>query len=472
MKETAILCAWLLLAGCGAEHDGDTDAAVESAWALPAPCTDTLEQVYLPPSDLSPHDASQRGRLLRCAVDVPLTVSAIAESLQGAGFADVEARSGLRVYRVLYRTERLTGRGGLSAALVLLPERPVVATPPAIVFAHGLAGTASSCAFSRQSLLNARDNEARTAVYLASQGFPVIAPDYAGFLPGEVAAPLSSEDEAHSLLDGTRALRSLLPAGSTSEQVVLVGHSQGGHAVLSAHASAGSYGLAGQLNAVVAFAPWWAANRVFARIIAREAALDTTVNGLQLGFALQYFNGHAELLDGSGAGYALWQPTALAKLAAVGPSCEVNPLPSLGRTTADFLDPAFLDAVGTCGVRGGAACESGLAARWDARFRADRPHLDPRGPVLLTWHGARDALVPPDFSQCAVERIEADLAHTNVEHTACGDPLGEHETVLSRQAAWTAQWIAARTVGGAAPPPCATWNDLSVAVCAQPPGID
>ena len=101
-----------------------------------------------------------------------------------------------------------------------------------MVLAHGSVGIAPTCA---PSLL---DLSARGAgqdfpvnIYkLAGYGYTVIAPDYAGFSYGQPPGYFNAEDEAHAVLDATRAAANLLP--SMPDKVVFVGHSQGGHAVL------------------------------------------------------------------------------------------------------------------------------------------------------------------------------------------------------------------------------------------------
>src|SRR5262249_27853003 len=95
----------------------------------------------------------------------------------------------------------------------------------------------------------------------------------------------------------TRAMAKLTgQAGS----YLLVGHSQGGHAVLAAQALAASYGHAGDLRAVVAFAPVWFPMTTFASIPLAGAPTSAVPDFYV--FALYYFYGHGELWDGPGHG--------------------------------------------------------------------------------------------------------------------------------------------------------------------------
>ena len=45
---------------------------------------------------------------------------------------------------------------------------------------------------------------------LAGYGFTVIATDYSGFIPGQDPGYFNAEDEAHSMLDATRAAAKIL----------------------------------------------------------------------------------------------------------------------------------------------------------------------------------------------------------------------------------------------------------------------
>jgi len=91
----------------------------------------------------------------------------------------------------------------------------------------------------------------------AALGYAVIVPDYAGLGTDGIQGYLDNTDSAHSLLDGARALRKLLPARGLSKKIVLFGYSQGGGAALSGQALEKAYGADGLVVGVVAFAPQW-----------------------------------------------------------------------------------------------------------------------------------------------------------------------------------------------------------------------
>lgn len=377
-----------------------------------------------------------------------------------------EVRGGVRVYRISYRTERLVGQEGLTSALVLLPDWPLTAAPPLVVFAHGLEGIAPECSASKGDWTRAPYHRVGSMLALASYGYPIIAPDYAGFMPGSTPGGVNlAEDEAHSLLDGTRAMSTLLARGATSDRVVLVGHSQGGHAVLSAQALAGSYGLTGQLDGVIAFAPAWIPGQTPGLALFKPFALNTTDDSGQLRLAMAYFYTHAEVYDGPGSGLDLFRPSKRSLVAAELATCAFTPtipLEVLGTTPSDFFEPAFVDSIGACAFGDAAACATEPAATWVPRFRADRPHLDPQGADIVMWQGAEDHLASTEFAQCAIDKINADFAvpETTAAYTLCGDRDAAHETILSRNMSWTAQWIASRTGDAPEPAPCAGRSEL------------
>jgi dienelactone hydrolase len=465
-----------LLVACSASTGGgpaDEAAAnrgqahVSHPLTIATHCRDSIDSVYAVPSDLPPYAASHRGDVVRCARDRTFSVEEIETRLAADGFIDAEVRGPVRVYRVAYRTERLAGEEGLTSALVLLPDWPLTAAPPLVVFAHGLEGIDPECSVSKGDWTKAPYRRVGSLLALASYGYPIIAPDYAGFMPGSApGGAFLSEDEAHSVLDGTRAVSKLLRPGATNDRVVLVGHSQGGHAVLSAQALAGSYGLTGRLAGVMAFAPNWIPAQTWGLAIARELGLNTTDDSSTLRLAMIYFYTHAELYDGPGSGLALFQSgkrsLVESYLAACPPTPSVVPLAALGRTASDFFEPAFVDSIGSCALGNDVACATEPAPTWLPRFRADRPRLDVQGADVVMWLGAEDEALTPELAQCGIDKINEDFssAETTATFTVCGDRKAAHETVLSRNMSWAAQWIASQTGSAPEPAACAGRSEL------------
>ena len=135
-------------------------------------------------------------------------------------------------------------------------------------------------------------------------------------------------------------------------------------------------------------------------------------------------------------------------------------------------------SIGSCALGDDAACAREPAATWLARFRADRPRLDPQGADIVLWQGAADRASPPELAQCGIDKINADLSapDTQASFTLCGDRSAAHETILSRNMSWTAQWIASRTGSAPEPPPCTGRSELlpqeGDLACSLPDNVD
>lgn len=462
-----VLLAVVLLAACSTKsvaQSSPTDAGVEApADPIALACVDAIEDVYRKRSALAPFDATRRGEIVRCAFEKAVSREELAAWLPGIG-ADVTATTGIRVYRIAYRTERIGGREGTSAAVVFVPTT-MGTRHPVVVSAHGSVGLGDACAPSRAPVLTRAQEDHVVGLALAAQGIPTIDPDYAGYAFDPPHAWLSSEEEGHSVLDAARALRTMLPDAEPS--VFLVGHSQGGHAVLSAQAMAKSYGAAGEVRGVVALAPVWWVAKIFAAMISDIAGFDTTKDAGALAYATMYFYGHGEAYDGAGGGLLPFQESKRdAVRALVSSSCMdalVARLSELGSKARDYFDPAFVDALGNCGALD-TDCDSPTAMKWLPRFRADRPKVDATIPIAV-FHGGKDTSVPPDRAACGIDRLSADLAGAPATLTLCGDAEATHDAIKRRNLKWITSFVQG------APQPCGDIKTISAAplMCATPP---
>ncbi|MBI5536799.1 MAG: alpha/beta fold hydrolase [Deltaproteobacteria bacterium] len=468
-------------------------AVTDPASFLAAACSDTPESIDQMPTGLSAFDASKRGELVRCAPVATYTAQQLHDAAKTLGYAGAMFPSGAKAYRIVYRTQRNTpstgpAPEGLSSALVLLPDHPKGGTSPTpmVVVAHGSVGIADICAPSRGSLItpgNYLDDFRSVALPIAGAGWMVIAPDYAGFGYGSTPGWLLAEDEAYSLLDSTRAMTKLLKPGVMNGKVAMVGHSQGGHAVLSAQSYAASYGMEGTLVGVAAFAPMWFVTKAF---MAALAAYNPVTNPSFVAYSLEYFYTHGELYDGPGKGVEVLKPekqeaarTLLTTQCLSGVSDHIA---DLGAANEDFFDPDFLKNVTTCAL--GGSCTAPPADKWDPRFKKDRPALDPQGAPILIWQGALDHTVTAGYAKCGFDKIRADLGASADKLKVCGDPTAIHggfigdevnlsDGITRRGMDWVNEWISARTLGTPEPAACAGEEALAgsggTLVCATPP---
>jgi pimeloyl-ACP methyl ester carboxylesterase len=488
MTKLGCLVALLGLLGCGDDNaktpDGGSDAAFDAApqspIALALPCSDSVNAVYTVPSGLPTYDASHRGDVIRCASDRALSTDQIGARLTQLQFVMPQARSSTNVYRIAYRTDRLLGHEGVSTALVFLPDQPIAAGSPLVVAAHGTVGAAAPCVPSHVDLTGTADNEEiGMFLTLAGYGYVVVAPDYAGYASGSTPGWLLAEDEAHSLLDATRAMQKLLSPGQLSDKVVLVGHSQGGHAVLAAQALASQYGLSGSIAGVVPMAPVWFVGKTWGAAISPIAGQNTTDNPGVVGYATLYFYSHGEVYDGAGGGLTMFQASKRPQVQQLMTTQCTGGIQSmiaqLGATPSDFFDMAFVTSLGNCAVFE-SGCDAEPAATWVPRFRADRPPIDAHSAPIVVWQGAMDQTVTPGRAQCGFDKIQADLAAATAPTTTfqvCGDAMADHPGVVRRNIYWVSQWIAARTLGQTEPAACPGTAPLQPQggqlTCATPP---
>jgi uncharacterized membrane protein HdeD (DUF308 family) len=155
-------------------------------------------------------------------------------------------------WRILYTTTRDEGEPAVASALVVVPDAaggPV----PVIAWAHGTTGIARRCAPTIMP-----SGLAAGAFHLTDQvldeGWALVATDYVGLGTESPHPYLIGQGEGRSVLDAVRAAR-LIDDADLSDQTVVWGHSQGGHAALWTGAIAPAYAADVPLSGVAAIAP-------------------------------------------------------------------------------------------------------------------------------------------------------------------------------------------------------------------------
>ncbi|OJX70296.1 MAG: hypothetical protein BGO95_11715 [Micrococcales bacterium 73-13] len=156
-----------------------------------------------------------------------------------------------RAWRILYTTTREDGVPAVASGLVMVPNG--VADPPTIAWTHGTTGAAVGCApslapepFTVGAMPDWREALAR--------GWAIVATDYVGLGVDPPHPYVVGQPEARSALDAVRASRQL-DGASFGEQVVVWGHSQGGHAALWTGGLAAEYAPELDIVGVAAMAP-------------------------------------------------------------------------------------------------------------------------------------------------------------------------------------------------------------------------
>jgi alpha-beta hydrolase superfamily lysophospholipase len=206
-------------------------AKVESSERATAQQQAALDPFYTPPSPLP---SSTPGTLIR------------SEPMAG-----VKVPGGT-AHRILYVTEQGQGDVRVSGGMVFTPSTP--APPggrPVLAWAHGTLGQGDACVPSRSANpLGDLDWVGQAMSY----GWVVAATDYAGLGTPGPAAYLIGTDEAKDVLNSVRAAAQL-DGTQTSKQLMVFGHSQGGHSSLWTASEAASYAPEYQLVAAGAAAP-------------------------------------------------------------------------------------------------------------------------------------------------------------------------------------------------------------------------
>lgn len=434
------------------------------------PCADPAGSVYEQPAQGS----EPLGTVLACAHLGPVSAADLTRSLQALAYSGRPPTSGTDVYRIAYRTDRGPGGRGVGTALVLVPDHPRASGPqPLVVAAHGTIGVAKRCAPSRSDLVSTQtflDDVHSITNALSGDGWLVVVPDYGGYSTDSPPGFLLAQDAGQGVLDATRAAAALFAPNALSGKVALVGHSQGGHAVLSAQALAKAYGHYGELVAVAAYAPIWISAANMAAITADVSGLTLPGNPYLYGYAIQYMWTHAERYEGRAAAEQIFTERARAGVRAyVDNGClldEDTQVPALGTLPSDVFDAALSDDLLSCVLAPDTSCTSMASMTWRARFAADRPHLDPMGAPVMMLFGGADTTITPGRAQCAIDRVKADLAVAGATATltVCGDPAGIHSGIASPtnhpngvsrlMSGPVMAWLDERLLGGPAGAPC------------------
>src|SRR5271167_948629 len=162
------------------------------------------------------------------------------------------APDGAAAYRILYRSEGLSGEPIAVSGVVIVPDgSPPPGGRPIVAWAHPTTGVARACAPSLARVLFQSIQGLRG---MLAQGAIIAATDYPGLGTPGPHPYLVGVSEGRAVLDSVRVARLFPNAGATNRFAVW-GHSQGGQAALYAGALAKSYAPELDLAGVAAAAP-------------------------------------------------------------------------------------------------------------------------------------------------------------------------------------------------------------------------
>jgi pimeloyl-ACP methyl ester carboxylesterase len=440
-----------------AGSDGASDGGGPiSADTVVVPCTNAVGDVYLAPANMPAMDMGLRGNIVACAFDSTLQISDIDADFTAKSVSGVTPTTPVDIYRIEYRTYREDGVPGLSSARVYLPHTPRSLPLPIIAVAHPTEGLAASCTPSQDS--TSLEDE---ALPWAASGFAVVASDYAGLGTPGVQGYLDNHDQAHSMLDSVRALRTMLAPAVFDDRVLLVGYSQGGGAVLASQGLAKSYGAGGTIEGVVVFAAEYFMRMNSMQFVTAVSSPDelTIQTGVTLPVvvATRDYAWSYNVLGPDAGGVTFPSGSASGIESNLMSQCEIpfggyiqGVAPHLG----DLFDEGFRTSLLACmlgdsdaGGDDGGTC-SGLAAQYYQWLQSDLVPPDPQGAPVLYVQGLSDGIMPPaQEAACNIGQLTA----AGVSVQTCTDPGAGHTNVVARNVPFALQWSESILYGGAQP---------------------
>lgn len=433
------------------------------------PCTDSIDSIYADPGDVS---AMAKGQIIKCAHDKDLSPTDLMNDAVNVGDSGTPAyqgknfTSGAHVYRILYRTERgdPANSPGYSSALVFIPDTPrkgPTTALPLVVAAHGSRGQAGKCAPSKDdpAAMDVHWDFVHLVYPFVGFGFPVIAPDLAGYANyGGKKNPPSAYDSVNDVgksnLDGARALRKLIPSAAT-QKIIITGHSQGGYTALDTLAISDSYGADGTIAGVAVYAPLWLSQRAWGAVFLAPTGYPIHTSSVGV-VSIWYHYTHGELLDGPGHGLDVFDPSKQALVKSFVDNDCWNPpyaiLDDAGTSANDFFLASYVNAIGLpASPIGNGDCKGdALCQKWIDRMTADYPHLTGNAAKvpILVWYANNDTTITPDGMQCVFNRLSSD----NTNYKVCYDtnPVG-HGGTPAVDNNYVVDWAAQQTLGDPAP---------------------
>ena len=325
-------------------------------------------------------------------------------------------------WQVLYRSESVAGDPIAVSGLVIAPATPT-GSDVVLDWAHGTTGMGDQCAPSKGGQgLSAETLVGRIAV---DRGWTFVATDYEGLGTPGVHPYLVGQSEGRGVLDIVRAAAQLEGAAVDADaRVAIFGHSQGGHAALSAAELAPTYAPELDIVGTVAGAPPGELPLIAAAFSSATSRAAAGGFGLMMGAG--FLAAYPDLpVD------AVVDDSAEPLLAEVADTCTEEAFTLAGELTTAQPDPS-------------------ADPEWRAALEANSPGaVAPEGPVLI-YHGTADTTVPPTLSKAIRDRYCA--LGVTVQRTTYAS--ADHISVVFAAIGEIQGWIQDRLDGVPAPDNC------------------
>lgn len=214
-----VLAVATLLAACGGGHD--------NAPSSPAATTPTRGQLLATPTMAGSYSAAD---LLSLLSSDPL-----GKLLLQLTFSPTCT---VNVYHMQYETVGGAGEATTASGALMVPTGSAASCQgprPLVVYAHG---TNASKTFNMADL-NGNSEALLMASVFASQGYIVVAPNYAGYDTSMLSYHpyLNGDQQSKDMIDSLAAARSAYKTASTSDsgKLFITGYSQGGYVAMATH---------------------------------------------------------------------------------------------------------------------------------------------------------------------------------------------------------------------------------------------
>lgn len=332
-----------------------------------------------------------------------------------------------RAWRILYTTTRDEGQPAVASGIVVAPIDDSATPRPLIAWAHGTTGVDETCA---PSIL---EGGFETGAFFAledviDQGWALVSTDYVGLGTEGPHPYLIGQGEARSVLDSIRAARAMDELELT-DQTVVWGHSQGGHAALWTGVLAPDYAPDTDVIGVAALAP--ASN-----LTGLMEALPTVPGGGV--FAAYTVSSYAEI----------YEDVDLDDYVAPGGQITVREM-----SERCLAEPAvFVSILSSLAVDFSSFTSDLNSGPLGERFVENTPPYDIEAPLLLGQGGA-DSLVKPEVQDeyvaemCAAGQDVDYRVYEGLDHV----PLVEADSPLIPE---LLEWTRARLAGEPADSTC------------------